>query len=726
MKQKEIKIDVVKLALAIQLAVFGLIGLNKIEIDIVRQVVVFFYLAFLPGILILKILNIKTSLTKTMLLSVGTSLSFVTLFTGLANFLLPYLGAERPISEVPLAIFLCASTLLLIGVCKWRGSTSISFHLPKSLPPPNILFFLILPFLSLIGVHILCINWSNTLLLLLLAIISVIPLLVSLNKIHRDFYPLIIWLISISLLLYANLAFVKSLGENEIAGVVQTAGIWDPFFPQGHSSLMTISLIHPVFSIFMGIDIIWEVRIIGCLVASLIPLAMYELHTEFFDHETSFLSSCLYVFFLPFCSLVANTRSGFAILFMCLFMLLVFSDEINLEKRKFLSIIFAFSIITSHYGTAYLFMLVLISIFMIFLARRYFTKEEKFFVTLNLCILYFVLVISWYLYTSGSLNFDVWIVNFSKHVLTHISEFFRPESSATMEALATEYPSLSIRVTKYLMLATVSFIFVGVLKLFYHRIKEKTNFNDEYTFFVIAFVLILLTMLLPGFTGAFRTFSVSAVLTAPLAVVGFSEIFKRLHLGLDHKKCLVAFSLFLTIFLSFKAGLVSNAINTISGEVIDFSLDGHEEYRIQKSDNLEAKCFLYYNDYSDPSLASIEWLLRHKNSNETYMDTPMSLTLPPQGKILPFLSAKYGGRVVYEDMTSPKRVSIKNILKEKKMKRGGYILLGYYNIAEDVIIVKDENDNRQSLKTSDYINLFRSKNKVYDSGANIYYIGDKT
>ncbi|MEW6096630.1 MAG: hypothetical protein AB1567_08910 [bacterium] len=201
-EQREIKVDIVKLALAVQLAVFGLIGLDKIGIDIpiLRQILIFFYLAFIPGILILRLRNVNLSPTKTFLLSFGISLVFVTFISTLANLLLASTGFEKPISEIPILISISIPVLLLIGACYFKGKPKISLSDDSklSLLPP-FLFLLLLPLISILSSYISSVGGNDFFVLLLLATIAFIPLIAALGKLQERHYPLLILSSSISL-----------------------------------------------------------------------------------------------------------------------------------------------------------------------------------------------------------------------------------------------------------------------------------------------------------------------------------------------------------------------------------------------------------------------------------------------------------------------------------------------------------------------------------------------
>ena len=105
-----------KVVLAIQLAVWGIIGLDAIglHIPVIRQPIGFVYLLFIPGVIILRILKLhKLGNIETLLYSVGLSITTL-MFTGLfMNMVYPLFGISGPISITPLIITLSAVVLIL-------------------------------------------------------------------------------------------------------------------------------------------------------------------------------------------------------------------------------------------------------------------------------------------------------------------------------------------------------------------------------------------------------------------------------------------------------------------------------------------------------------------------------------------------------------------------------------------------------------------------------------
>src|SRR5659263_567985 len=94
-----------RMMVAIHLAMLGVIGLDfmGLEILIVRQVVGFLYLTFVPGIVILRLLKFhRQGIAETVLLSSGISISFLMFCGFFLNTILSYLNIDSPLSFLSL------------------------------------------------------------------------------------------------------------------------------------------------------------------------------------------------------------------------------------------------------------------------------------------------------------------------------------------------------------------------------------------------------------------------------------------------------------------------------------------------------------------------------------------------------------------------------------------------------------------------------------------------
>ena len=247
-----------KVILAIQLAMWGVIGLDSIglSIPIVRQLIGFIYLTFIPGIIILRILKLhKLGSIETLLYAVGLSIALL-MFIGLfMNTFYPLFGIPGPISTAPLIITISVVVLILCTLCYFidKDFSDSSFIDIKDIFSPLVLFLIFVPFLAIFGTYLVNFYGNNILLLLLLVMIAVIVILIGFDKIINN-YPLVIVVIAISLLFHNSLSsmYLVEWGdisfEYWIAKVVMMNSVWDPTIPTNLNGMPSITILLPLFS----------------------------------------------------------------------------------------------------------------------------------------------------------------------------------------------------------------------------------------------------------------------------------------------------------------------------------------------------------------------------------------------------------------------------------------------------------------------------------------------
>ena len=168
--------------LAIQGFLLVLVGLDaiKIQIPILRQLISFIFLTFIPGILILRILRIHDiGNVKTVLYSVGLSIGALMLIGLLMNTFYPFLGIENPISFFSLYITINLVILLFYALAYFRDKNYFkpTFFDTKEVLSPYFLLLCLLPFLAIFGTYMLNQYGNNTLQMILLLIIAIFPLI---------------------------------------------------------------------------------------------------------------------------------------------------------------------------------------------------------------------------------------------------------------------------------------------------------------------------------------------------------------------------------------------------------------------------------------------------------------------------------------------------------------------------------------------------------------------
>ncbi|AKB19815.1 MULTISPECIES: DUF2206 domain-containing protein [unclassified Methanosarcina] len=717
----KVKINITSIALSIQFAALGLIcadimgiSIPIINIPILRHIVVFIYLAFIPGLLILSILKINLKFIDLIIFSFGLSLSFVTISALFENIIAIILNIENPISEIYLTVYYNITTFVLILLSKWKGCTFITFDRLDNLNL-KVIAILFIPIFSIFGSISLKYQGVSYLLLLVLITISGIPFM-SL-RLKDKYYPLIIWAVSFSLLIHTNLSYAgKSFYETFLPEIVYTAGIWDPLFPyEPNNSLLTTSLMLPVFSKLMGIGIIWGVQIISWIVMAFIPVGMYQIHSKFHGCKVAFLSSFLYIF-MPFYYtqewVMYAQRTAFALLFITLFLLLVYSD-IELIKKKILLPFCLFPIVASHYGAAYFFLITL-TIYEVLM--KIFKIDQI--IKLNTYILYTALLIFWYVGTSSASNV-IWIGRLILDVFSNLSKFLQPSDNYTLKLLFSTN-SYSLDVAKYFNIVIIFLLFSGIL--LYTQKKILVN-RTEYGILSISSILILVTQILPHSMGNGRLLSMVLIFASPLCIYSFLFFLKPLKL--DHNKTLTIFSIFLFVFFIFGSGISSNIINTVSGTTVDYSINRQmDRLAIQESDGT-GKWLLYWPYRLDSTIDATNWFVTHNSGKHIYLDWCLYnhfITHEGTSEIHRCYNVDYGRKKIFENMVMANRVLFTEVLRGiKPINNGEYLFLIQHNTVENSIII----DEQTVLKTSDYKDHFEEMNNIYNNGGNILFHTDK-
>ena len=722
------KSKILRIMIALQLALVSVVVIDfvGIEIPILREAIGFIYLAFVPGILLLLILRLDNQNPIDLILySIGLSLSFLT-FTALAmNTIYPLIGISKPLSEIPLLVTISAIVLFLLAFCYIREkknlSKTISINIEK-LFHPSTFAFLLLPFLSVFGTYMLNFYDNNIVLLVMLAIISIIPILVASNKIPKEAYPLAIWCISISLLFYHTLILSRFVNSGSFLMMEET-GFWDLKIPGTHTPLLAKSLIPFIFFDICRISSMFTYKIIYPLLFSIVPVVLYQVFNRQIKENVAFLSSFFFMstyFFITIISEIA--RTGFAILFFVFLMLLMTDKGMNRVKKSGLAIIFAFCVVMSHYGVSYLIMFALVSaLFFLLLSKQVANQPNKVTVlsTTTFVSLYLVFIIAWYMYTGGAKGFN-WFVNFANHVVNSVKEeFLATESSWTLSSVGKTYSSLSIEITKYLFVVACIFIAIGIIYLVYSRLFSKQRtFHDEYAIYSIVFfgLLVVATLFPTGSTDIGRPFQLFACFLAPFCIIGGTKLIelgkKSLGFVINRRRSLntqktkhnlIIFSVFLTIFLLFNSGFVSEVI------LKDYSAEvGISKTRIMESEvtnsSIHAKMWFYFLYTPEQDLFSSEWFILNGNLKRR-VQTDYIGTL----RLSSYLTTTAVKKLIEED---------KCVLFMTPATKDYYVYLGYHNCVNGVLL-------HDRFSKWDYISeiqpTLEKKNKIYTNGGSVIY-----
>lgn len=548
----------------------GVIGLDTIGLDIpiLRQVIGFIYLTFIPGALILRILNIHNiGTTKSFLYSVGLSIAFI-MFTGaLINSFLPSFCILRPISTLPLTATLTFLVAVLCGIAYIRDRefqlSGITYPNIKSLLSPHYLL-LLLP-LPLVVLGTLFINFyqNNILLLILFSIIALILAFIAFDRFTPDMvYALAIITIAISLLLHTALISPYPFGWNVDyeyyhQELVLKNGFWDSSLPHATNSLLSIVMLAPIYSLILNINIIWVLKAVYPVLFSFLPLALFAIYKEQLDTKRAFFSAFFFMTLSAFFSMIAFRRQMIGELFFVLLLVLVFDRKLTSIQKSALGIAFILSLCASYYGVAYV-GLPFFFFALLFRALMQITSNKNWqaipirklgrkikentanlhtptfqysILNIKMISIWAVFMLAWFMYISGGYHFNA-LVNLFQHICTNINEFMNPETRSPLvyKALGMGiYPASVLgNVYRVIHYITEAFIVVGVFK-FIFRPKSFGFKKDYISFAVISSFFLFMAMFLPFFStswGTMRLYHFVLIFLSPFCVLGGEAVLR--------------------------------------------------------------------------------------------------------------------------------------------------------------------------------------------------------
>ena len=729
-----------KVVLAIQLALWAVIGLDAIglQIPIIRQLIGFIYLTFIPGIIILRILKLhKLGNIETLLYTVGLSIATL-MFTGLfMNTVYPLFGISGPISLVPLVITISAIVLVLCVLCYMRDKdfSNPSFIDIKNVLSSPALFLCLIPFLSIFGTYLVNFYQNNILLMLLIVIIAIIAILIGFDRgIPKSLYPLAIFIIAISLLYHRSLISMYLWGwdiqvECYLCNLVRMNGIWDSTIPYSFNAMLSIVMVAPIYSNILSMDIAWVFKIIYQLVFSLVPLGLYRVFQKQTDDKIAFLSCFFFVSIQTFFSEMPQlARQQIAELFLVLLILSMIDKNMDKIKRSFLFIVFGISLAVSHYGLSYIYMFSLISAWLIMLLMdnpaiqklrddfyvkfsRY--KREKLArnpISLNaknrtisstFVLLFITFTLTWYMYVSSSSAFNS-IVRIGDHMASSIfTDFLNPEAAEGLDIIMRETVSPLHSVTKYLHLLFQFFIAVGVLTLLIKGREMK--FEDEHTSFSIVNLVICFGAIgLPYFAIALHTtrlYQITLIFLAPFCVIGGITVFRIIHnvikvswTNKSVRNSLRVLSVLLAILLLFNTGFVYEVTKDNPGSIALSQESSTKDYPLT----------------NEQEALSGEWLRDNRDTDTTiYADEYRGLSLAGTAHIGDY-------RVFWEDEEMTTRIH-----------DNAYIFLGRENVKnKKIILITPIKRERKpvDLQNLTFYNTLLNSSIIYNNGdAHVYY-----
>ena len=671
-----------------------------LNITFLRQIIGFPFLTILPGLLIFQILKLdKIISTEKFVLSVGLSISFLMFFGLLVNNLSLYFGYETPLATIPLLISFNLSFIVLATIgCMINQEPIFSFpNLNLTTPEKAFLIVPILfPALSIFGMHIMNTTDNNIILMFLLFLIPVYVVFVCLfnQKVPKRLYPIVIFLIGISLLL------LVSLRSNHIIGIdihqeyyfFQTTLHNLHWSTLGHSTLdacLSISLLPTIYHSILNISPEFLFKILYSLLFSISPLVVYVLSKKYIGERYAFLASCFFMFQQYFLWAEFYPRTCTAVLFFALAMMTLFSDKMDPLKKMILFIVFMSSCMVSHYSTTYIFFFVMLGAFVgvELLSRKYTVKKV---VSLTIVILFFSMIFFWYSQvTETAFNSGV---RFIENTLSNLNKFFIEEMrSSSAHAMLGEgiwqkgIPHIIEFVFTWLIFAFIGIGVVTLLKEYKEMSFPELNFKRvdfliekfEVGYFMVALtcvgllaVMVALPFISTGY-GMGRLYALTTTMLSIFFVIGGIMVSRRLKV----RAYLVILLMLIPYFLC------------VTG--VTYQMFGVPRAITLNSEGEQYDMFYVHDQESYGAM----WLVDHAAERQRiYADFYGNRRLVSQGKITSSL-------IKYDWFSNPEMID-------------NYIYLIYQNVVDGEL----RDYYAETYNMTDYQGIFDPKNEIYDSG----------
>jgi uncharacterized membrane protein len=523
-----------------------------LNIPFLREIVSFLFFTIIPGVLILQILRLnKMEFLKKVVLSVGLSLSLL-IFTGLIlNSVYPLL--VKPLSLEPVLVSFNIIVIALAITAYWRNKDdfdardlfNLNIDMGNKLKSPMI-FPILFPFMAIFGTYLMNTTQNNILLMAMLFLIPIylVAVVFLKDKIHPATYPLAVWLIGLSLLLMHGLTSSYTMGRDvhgefycfQLTLTNLHWNIYDYYNP--YNACLSVNILPVIYNVLSNMNGEYIFKLFSGIIGSIIPLVVYIVSKKYIGKKYAFFAAMLFVFQLFFVYMLGAVRQEIAMLFFFLAVMVMFDSELDKKlPKKVLFLLFMFSLVVSHYTTAYVAFILMAAILLVPFLRGLIKEKKLVFTNFDLILISLAFIAVWYL-----LFAKVQFTAGAQVVGATAAAAAAGSGSGSMQALTStrgayvlgvlgvvlkSVPNTVSVVVNDTILATIMLGF-GTIIWKYRYFKEKME--AEYLMGVaVSMILLVLFVVLPYISIAYdaaRLFFQLLIFIAPLFVIGVITLTK--------------------------------------------------------------------------------------------------------------------------------------------------------------------------------------------------------
>ena len=619
------------------------------NIPIFRQIMVFAYLLFFPGLLLLIALKIeKRDLLEIILLSVGLSIALLMFIGYMINELYPILGISQPLSTIPLMLTMSGMTLVLfvVGLSRNIQETLSLIEFPNTDLVGTFVKAIPLAFLPVLGIiGAIYRDFAVPLLIIAVAVLFVLSIL-STRLIPTKLYPFLIFAICLALALQFTLMSQHIVGndaplEYRVYQLTAISGHWSPLVTGSVNeiyldSMLSVTILPTVFLTLLNVKGELLFKVLYPLVFCFVPITLYKiLLKQGWKSRTSLLTALFFISSpLVFYGQepLSVDRQIIGEFFLILSIFLILETKVNSKNKTLLLIIFGAALAVSHYSLLFIYLGFLV---MVLLVSRISHKSHPT-LSVRFVLLMFVISLSWYLAYSIPLMPEI-KSTFNNVISNFHADLSNPVTSTTSSDLFAGHPISNIASPiNWFLFAAVHFLIVIGLLLVVFRPKFV---GIGFTYRVMIFLsgaLLFATFTDPAFAPILnfsRLYAISMLFLVPCFVLGgeaFLLLIKRVgtkvtrrhhwHFKVKNVTVLLIAILASSYFLS-QSGFVNYVTD---GSILSFTLDWDKTINLNMTTSFEPAAKVnFYNAYTpDDDVLSAEWLSAYRsNSSLIYADS---------------------------------------------------------------------------------------------------------
>ena len=513
---------------------------------------------YVPGAYAVDLLNVGRDRFRTTLYAVGLSALFYMLYGLLMNVL--YVGLNAPLRP-----FTDESMLIVLGgIVAYSATTDHDplqrrlesvYRSAKETPAPYVLGVGLIA-LSVLGSHYVNVGLGRYLIMAAFVAIGISSAVLVLGTLERDSVRVLLYSITFSLLVQslARTPYLSRIGDTQVeyyfAHLSLTHEFWAASLYTTKSTSLFLNAYYPILKLISGIPLLEVIRFVYPVGFAFISLVLFELYRSRFHPKLAVVAALLYVFADQFFILLSHsTRTGFAFLFVSLFLLALVDENMAPAQRKTVGFLFLFPVVFIHYGTSIVVLVMIVAIYVGAKVVRWYNRAELPSLNWQNQTVYLVFIFSWFLYAGAGRTYDILVFNL--FLIARRIVQGGVEQSTSAQVANKELPSLTSQLIRleYVVIALIAGLVVAVLGLRYllksrHSgrrpvtldlpiLGERIRLDHVDLLIPVGGMTLLAASFIP--TSIFRVnrlYMLASIFFIPYTVLGLGYVFERFPIRL--------------------------------------------------------------------------------------------------------------------------------------------------------------------------------------------------